>query len=382
MSDFAFNIHEKILLSSYSASRIGEFVKDWGTKFMVIMDPVLTQVDTGSKITKPLTDRKLDYFVFSNIEKHADTKTVDSVLKLTRQAHIDGIIGVGGSKVINLARAVAALYNETRDTYTAIEKNDITCEPLPLVCVPTTFRDRFVFTQKVPLIDSRNSQISLLQVQKDLGEAVIFDPNLLLSLSENQCSSMLLETLGIAIEAYISPKANFFSDMAVEKAFELLGLASNGTASLEVTTPKEELLCQGGLMASLASSTSSLGISSLLAMCISARYGITSSLAAAIILPHVLDDASKFKIAKLARISHLLKTTTDDATDEKAAADLSIFIRQTLAKANLPSRLKDLSISIEQLSLSAEDAGKLEFINSLPKSTTTDDLFTLIKLAY
>jgi len=57
-------------------------------------------------------------------------------------------------------------------------------------------------------------------------------------------------------------------------------------------------------------------------------------------------------------------------------------IRQRLAKANIPARLKDLSVSIEQLSLSAEDAGQLDIINTLPRSVTSDDLFDLIKLAY
>ncbi|MBR4012128.1 MAG: iron-containing alcohol dehydrogenase, partial [Spirochaetaceae bacterium] len=57
-------------------------------------------------------------------------------------------------------------------------------------------------------------------------------------------------------------------------------------------------------------------------------------------------------------------------------------IRNRLASANLPTRLKDLSVSIEQLSLAAEDAGNLDLINSMPRSMTADDLFDLIKQAY
>ena len=67
---------------------------------------------------------------------------------------------------------------------------------------------------------------------------------------------------------------------------------------------------------------------------------------------------------------------------EEAVARFAEHIRQLLAKANLPSRLKELSISIEQLALSAEDAGQLELVNTLPRSMTSDDLFDFIKLAY
>ena len=57
-------------------------------------------------------------------------------------------------------------------------------------------------------------------------------------------------------------------------------------------------------------------------------------------------------------------------------------IRQRLAKANLPVRLKDLSVSVDQLALAAEDAGQLDIVNSLPRSMTTDDLFDILKQAF
>ena len=361
MADFSFQISQKIVLSSYGVLRIGEFVKDWGQKFMVVMDPVLTQMDTGAKITKPLTDRKLDYFTFSDLDGPADTKVLDSALVLARQAHVDGIVAAGGSKAINLGRAIACFYNEKRDTYTALEKDDIKVPPLPLICVPTTIRDRFVFSPVVPLVDARSSALCFVHVQRGLGDAVLVDQNLTLSLSSNQSSSLTLEALALALEAYISPKANFFSDMAAEKSLELLGVAESGTESLDVTTPKEELL---------------------LSVCINARFGTPSALVSSVMLPYIVDDAAKFRLDRLATVSHILNITEKDATNEKAAADLSEFVRKEIARANLPARMKDLNVTIEQLTLAAEDAGKTDFINTLPRSTTSDDLFSLIKSAY
>ena len=382
MSDFSFQIPQKVLLSSYGIIRLGEFVQEWGDKFMIVMDPILTQVEAGEKITKPLTDRKLDFFTFTDIEGPADTKTLDSALKLARQAHVDGIVAAGGSKAISLGRAVAKLYNDTRETYTALEKDDITAPPLPLVCVPTTIRDRFMFTQVIPLVDSRSSALRLMHTRSGAGDTIISDPNLTLSLSNNQSSSITLETLALAIEAYISPRANFFSDMATEKSLELLSLAYHGTGSIDVTTPKEELLAQGGLMASLAAATSSLGMTSLLAVCINARYGTPSGLVASVLLPYIVDDAAKFRLGRLANAARLLKATEGGTDDAKAASDLADFIRKELAASNLPARMKDLNLTLENLSLAAEDAGKTEFINSLPRSMSSDDLFALIKTAY
>ena len=382
MSDFSFQIPQKVLLSSYGIIRLGEFVQEWGDKFLIVMDPILTQVEAGEKITKPLTDRKLDFFTFSDIEGPADTKTLDVALKLARQAHIDGIVAAGGSKAISLGRAVAKLYNDTRETYTALEKDDVAVPPLPLVCVPTTIRDRFMFTRAIPLVDSRSSALRIMHSSNCAGDTIIVDPNLTLSLSNNQSSSIALETLAIALEAYISPRANFFSDMAAEKSLELFSLAFHGTGSLDVTTPKEELLSQGGLMASLSSATSSLGMTSLLAVCINARFSTPAALVASVLLPYIIDDAAKFRLGRLAHAARLLKATEDGTDDAKAASDLAEFVRKELAASNLPARLKDLNLTLEQLSLAAEDAGKTEFINSLPRSMSSDDLFALIKIAY
>lgn len=382
MSDFSFQIPQKVLLCSYGIIRLGEFVQEWGDKFMIVMDPILTQVDAGEKITKPLTDRKLDFFTFSDIEGPADTKTLDAVLKLARQAHIDGIVAAGGSKAISLGRAVAKLYNDTREIYTALEKDDVVTPPLPLVCVPTTIRDRFMFTKAIPLVDSRSSALRIMHSVSCAGDTIICDPNLTLSLANNQTSSIALETMALMLEAYISPRANFFSDMAAEKSMELFALAYYGTESLDVTTPREELLSQAGLMASLASATSSLGITSLLAVCINSRFATPSALVASVLLPYIVDDAAKFRLGRLAHAARILKATEDGTDDTKAASDLAEFVRKELAASNLPARLKDLNLSLEQLSLAAEDAGKTEFINSLPRSMSSDDLFALIKTAY
>ena len=98
--------------------------------------------------------------------------------------------------------------------------------------------------------------------------------------------------------------------------------------------------------------------------------------------PYIIEDAAKYKSDKLAKVARILRLATEATTDEAAVASLAENIRNRLAMANLPTRLKDLSVTIEQLALCAEDAGNLELINSMPRSMTSDDLFDLIKQAY
>lgn len=382
MGDFTFRISPNIILGSYTASRLGQFAEEYGSRYMVIVDPLLKEVNLIDKILQPLTEHQVNYFVFDDIPNVANSKTLEQALKLAREGHIQGIIVAGGAKALNVARAVSALFAEKQNLYNYFDDTQITAEPLPLICLPTTLRDMFVFTDKVSIIDSRNQHIKLLKVANNLTKLVVFDSALSVTLSENQTASISLDILCIALEAYLSQKATFFSDMIIEKTLELLSYALDGSPTLSVTTPSEELLCQSGLMASLGSATSSLGAASLLSLCINARFTISRALVSGILLPHIIEDGATFKVDRIAKVARIMRIGTAEMSDTECAEKFASDIRQRLAKAQLPSRLKDLNISIEQLSLAAEEAGRLELINSVQRSMSSDDLFDMVKKAF
>ena len=382
MADFSFKVSPNILLGSYAASRIGSSVLSYGTKFMLIVDPILRENGSAEKITKALDDKKIDYFIFDELSKGGDSEILERCLKLAREAHVHGVIALGGGRPIAIARGICALYNEIHDLYDFLDGARPVTAPLPLICVPTTIRDSFVFTDSIPLVDARSSTLKLLKAQSGISKLVLFDPTLTATLTENQTESMALETLCLAAESYLSQRENFFSDMIAEKSIELFSFALDGSQTLTVTTPKEELLSQAGCMASLAAATSSIGIASLLAMCINARYKISRSLVTTILFPYMIEECAKFKAGRIAYLAKKMNVAQTEQTDEEAAHAFAENIRQRIAKANLPARLKDLSISLEQLALAAEDAGQLDIVNNLPRSMNSDELFGLIKTAF
>ena len=382
MSDFIFRISPNIILGSYSASRLGQFVQEWGTKFMVLMDPILTECGIAAKIKQSLTDRKVDFFVFDEIPNAPDTSVIENALKLAKEAHIHGIIAIGGTKTTNIGRVVSALYNEAPNLYDFVDGSVPTAGAIPLICVPTTMRDIFLFSDKTPIIDARSRQLKTLKIQNNITKLTIFDPNLSVSLTDNQTASVTLETLCMAVESYISQKSNFFSDTMAEKAMELIISSLDGAPTLSSATSPELFFAEGGCMTSIACGVAFPGAANLLALAINARFKISHSIVTSILFPYIIEDAAKYKTEKLAKVARILRIATEATSDDVAVASLAENIRNRLASANLPTRLKDLSVSIEQLSLAAEDAGNLDLINSMPRSMTADDLFDLIKQAY
>ena len=191
-----------------------------------------------------------------------------------------------------------------------------------------------------------------------------------------------MEILCLACEAYLSQKASFFSDMFAEKAFSLLnGYLDSPEKSISLGS-HEDLLSQVGCLVSLATGLASIGPASLLALTIRTRYGIPRSLTTAIILPCMLEDLRSYKAEKIAAISKQLGFAEQTSDTEEAITRLIEGIRQKMALMKLPTRLKELSLSMEELTVAVEDAGQLELINNMPRSMTTGDLFTLMKSSF
>ncbi|MCI1210051.1 MAG: iron-containing alcohol dehydrogenase, partial [Treponema sp.] len=120
MADFIFRISPNIILGSYTASRLGQFAQDWGTHYLVIMDPFLKEVGISKKIIQSLNDRTIDFFVFDELADGATTKNVQRALDLAKNAHIHGVIAAGGSKALNTARALCSVYNDANELYTFV----------------------------------------------------------------------------------------------------------------------------------------------------------------------------------------------------------------------------------------------------------------------
>ncbi len=382
MADFNFKISPNITLGSYAVGRLGQLVRDWGSRYMVILDPMLQDVGLDKKIKQSLDDRKIDYFIFDAIPSSPDTSVVQSALKLARDAHIHGIVAAGGSKALNIGRAVASLFNEAHDLYEYVDGATPHSAALPLICIPGNLRDNFLFSDVTPIVDGRNRQVKLLKTQRGLCKLAIFDSNVTTGLTDNQLASLKLQMLCVATECYLSQDANFFSDTICEKAIELIGYALDGAPNVSQNMPSEQFLAQAGCMTSLAAGVSATGPASLLSLTMNARYKLNRAITSAILFPYIIEDAAKYKTEKLAKVARLLKVATETTANEAATAAFADDMRNRLAMANLPSRLKDLSVTIENLILAAEDAGTLEMINHMPRSMSADDLFDFIKQAY
>ncbi|MDY4707740.1 MAG: iron-containing alcohol dehydrogenase [Candidatus Treponema excrementipullorum] len=382
MADLNFTISPNIILGAYASFRLGLAAKNWGNRYMVIVDPILKEIAKLDTIFNSLTTRGVNYIVFDRITSGPDSETIQDALQLARKSYIQGVIAIGGSSIQSIGRVVSSLYNETKSIYNYIDGDVPETEPLPFISIPSKAISEFGFSDNVPIVDARIRQCRILKINADVCKLAVFDASLPTFLPPNQSGAVSLEILCLACEAYLSQKASFFSDMFAEKTFSLLnGYLDSPEKSISLGS-HEDLLSQVGCLASLATGLASIGPASLLALTIRTQYGIPRSLTTAIILPCMLEDLRSYKAEKIATISKQLGFAEQTSDTEEAITRLIEGIRQKMALMKLPTRLKELSLSMEELTVAVEDAGQLELINNMPRSMATGDLFTLMKSSF
>ncbi|MDR1748053.1 MAG: iron-containing alcohol dehydrogenase, partial [Spirochaetaceae bacterium] len=206
MNDFIFRVSPHIVLGSHTLARLGQLVSTWGSRYMLVCDPVLKDSGVAEKIRKGLESRNIDCFIFDEIPSAATAETLEQALTLARSARVEGVISTGGIKTANIGRALAALYHEKTDILNYIDGAMLLSTPLPYIELPSTMRDPFMLADRAPIIDPRNNQIKLLKTQNSVCRMVVMDPNLFASLTKNQTNAMLLQSFCIGVEAYISTR--------------------------------------------------------------------------------------------------------------------------------------------------------------------------------
>jgi len=382
MSNFTFKLTSNIILGNYSIAKIGSEAIQFGKKFLFVVDPLLHETGIAKKIIDALEERDISVLVFDGVKRSADSDIIENALGLARGVFIDAVIASGGMGPVAVGRAVASLYNETGSIYDFIEGQPCTAEPLPFIEVPSTCREPFTFTPFSPIVDVRSRKIHLLKIRYDLCKLCVFDPACYSNLAPNAMTATILQGVGIAFEGYISSKTNFLSETILGKAIERFLLSLDPQQGRSIGTSRETVIAEAACLTAIGISFSSPGLGSAIALACAGRYNISSSVVGTILLPHILLNAQTSSLEKVLKIGRMLNIDTQ-GTDTLVVAHSTIEeIRRRLTQAHLPTRLKDINLTIEQLITIAEDAVSLSFMNYIPKPMRSDDIFELLKEAY
>jgi alcohol dehydrogenase len=394
VSDFHFSVAPKIWIGPDALLRLPLLVGELGgparSQALLIVDPLLYESKVVDRVRALLEDRGIQVLVFDEVPERASTRTADEAIRLAKGARAPLVIGFGGLKTLMVARAAAVATNSPLDLDAIVDGEEPHSARLPLVEIPTSLRHPFMTVECVALPDGRDGKARFARIPGLAPDAVLIDPALSTGLSAKLAATCVIDGLLGAVEAYVSARSSYMSDLLLEKAVFILARALDSIIARPDDPAVRADAWHGSFLASIGIGLSAPGIGAALALAINARWAVPKASLAAILLPYSMEAASKSRLEKVAALESLLGDEANpldaqsaiQANPQESAARAVEWLRTRLGLLKIPSRLKDFDLTLDRLVEAARDARELDFMNYLPRAVSVDDVFDFVKTAF
>ena len=386
MPDFSFHVRPRIWIGPDALLRLpllaDELSGPGRPRCMLVVDPILYESKTVDRVRSLLDERGIQVLVFDEVVDRATSRVADDALRLARGSRSPLIIALGGLKTLMVGRAAAALALGDRDVDAVLDGADVKGGRVPLIEIPTSLRHPFLTQDCILLPDGRDRRIRLARIADSSPAAALIDPGLSASLSPKLSATCVIDSLIGTVEAYVSSKSSFMSDILLEKAAISLASALDGLIARPDDPAARAEGWKGSFLAALGQGLSAPGLGCALALAINARWPVPKAALAAILLPYSMEVASKSRLEKVAALASLFGEDLAEANPQEAASKAVEWLRTRLGLLKVPSRLKDFDLVLDRLVESARDARELDFMNYLPRAASVDDVFDFVKTAF
>ncbi len=243
----------RILFGWGSITGLGEAVKPFGNRALLV---------TGSHPERAVAFLNLPNSTFS----FRGEPTLEIVRKGVRAVRegCDFVIGFGGGSAMDAAKAIAALApnsGEPLDYLEVIGKGEPLRSPsLPIVAVPTTAGTGAEVTKNAVLGSPEHGLKASLRGPFLLPSLALIDPELTLTLSPDATATTGLDALTQLIEAFVSAKANPFTDALCRDGLRCIRKALRSVFEDGSNRSAREQMSYASLLSGLALANAGLGV--------------------------------------------------------------------------------------------------------------------------
>ncbi|MBN2737647.1 MAG: iron-containing alcohol dehydrogenase [Spirochaetales bacterium] len=382
MPDFTFNLSPQIDFGNNTLGQVGAKASEWGQRVILVTESILYENGVIEQVQSSLESKGMTALVYDEVVPHATTLCMENALKLARASRSQVVIGMGGINALSIAKGVAMAVQSSCEVDDFLSQRGKMGLPTPLIEIPSTGRNPFLFQNRFLAVDARNRRSILVESQKNLTRQVIFDPQLCLSLPVKYCFTLMLETLLHCIEGYLSLKNNYMSELYFSQAMMLLSRAFPDIKHEPNGPEKRVLVPQTGLLSAMGLASSSFGLASALALAIHGLFLVPKSWVAAILLPHILEFHMETSLEKIAQCAVFLgEAHEDDDTIQKAEKTIH-FVRRWIGEIDIPARLKDFDIPLDRLNEVCDIVYYFSDLGTLPRSVSVPEIYEICKAAY
>ncbi len=379
----------QILLPTYlnigggSINQITDILKSLECKKpIIITDKTLVKLGLLDSLEKSLTSMQIIYKIFEDTIPEPTASSIEKGVAEIKNGDYDAIIAFGGGSPIDSAKAMSVLAKYGGQIKDYKFPNITEKKGIPIIAVPTTAGTGSEVTKFTIITDDSTDEKMLCVGPAFMPTAAVVDYELTLSVPKRITADTAIDALTHAIEAYISRKANTFSDTQALSAMKLIAPNLRKVYNNINDREAREKIMVGATLAGMAFSNSSVALVHGMSRPIGAFYHVPHGLSNAMLLPTI----TKFSLeAAEQRYSHCAKAmgiASSNDTEENANKILLDELYQLNVDLEVPSP-EEYGIEKEQflknLNIMAEQALASGSPSNNPKIPSHSDIVSLYK---
>lgn len=371
-----------IKTSIYFGKNALEYLKKLqGAGIFIVTDPFMVESGLVERITGYLEKDRCT--IFSNVVPDPPLELVIEGVKEVIKHRPDTLIALGGGSAIDEAKAIMHFSRQIGNL-----------PDMEFIAVPTTSGTGSEVTSFAVITDREKGIKYPLVDQSLLPDTAILDASLVKSVPKTVVADTGMDVLTHALEAYVSIKANAFTDALAEKAaVTVLRYLIRSYTSQEDFRAREEMH-NASCMAGLAFDRTSLGVNHAIAHNIGGKFKVPHGRTNAVLLPYVVEfnaDMKEFNpraytraAEKYAAIAQLAGIGGGNV--RAGVKNLVREIRKMQEQMKMPFGFKDCGILPEeyqkQKDAVAQGALADACIRTNPREVSREDILELLKRAY
>jgi alcohol dehydrogenase class IV len=304
---------------------------------LVVTDPFMVSSRHVQHCLEPLTAAGIVVTVFSETVPDPTDTVIEAGVAELKRGDFDCLIGFGGGSPIDTAKAMAILAaggGKMRDYKVPVQADR---GALPVIAIPTTAGTGSECTRFTVITDTERDEKMLIAGLGALPLAAIVDYELTYSVPARTTADTGVDSLTHALEAYVSKRANPFSDALAVSAMALIGEHIRTAYAEPRNAAAREGMMLGATQAGLAFSHASVALVHGMSRPIGAHFHVPHGLSNAMLLPAVTRFSVGAAEGRYAEAARRIGFAGDGDSDVSATAKLVAGLEALNKELSVPS---------------------------------------------
>ncbi len=318
----------------------------------------------------------------TSIDQEPTFLDMDQLIQAYANKGVDGVIGVGGGSVLDVAKLAAVQLASDQKLEEIVGKDLIRGRNIKLICVPTTSGTGSEASPNAILIDPVDHQKKGIISPFLMPDLVCVDPSLTSSVPPAITAATGLDALTHCLEAYTNKFAHPFIDTYALQGVKLIAANLRPAVEKGDDAFARAQVALGSLFGGFCLGPVNTAGVHALAYPLGTTFHVAHGLSNALLLPHVMAFNIPAAPARYRDIALALgcEKSTDDVKTAFAGVEK---IKQLIEVCKLPTRLRDLAIPADSIPQMAEDAMKItRLLVNNPREITIQDAISIYQEAF